>query len=154
MQKFILAVVLIALITLTGCGGGETPSAEPESPAASNLQAKKPAPRTATPAAAPRASETKPLLSAPRLKGEQSEPGNGLELVIWAGDRAQYEESLREIAAQTNDEQYQQLDAALRWMLINDRRVMNKEERLFELINGKTGMEVLQMVAEELNSRG
>lgn len=80
-------------------------------------------------------------------------PGDGLNLVIFASDRQEYNESLRMIAEQTSDTQFQQLDAAMRYLMINDPSIMNDEQRLFEAVNGKTGMEVLQMTADLVNNR-
>lgn len=95
----------------------------------------------------------KPLLEAARLHGGQDGPGNGLELPIFASDRAEYRESLRLIAEDSSDEQYQQLDAALKWLLINDSSIMNDEQRLFETVHGKTGSEVLALVADQITRR-
>ncbi len=97
--------------------------------------------------------EDKPLLMAQRLHGQAVEPGNGLELPIFATDRSDYQQSLRLIAKDSTDEQYQKLDAALKWLLINDLSILNDEQRLFEKIHGMTGNEVLAMVAEQIAGR-
>jgi hypothetical protein len=76
-----------------------------------------------------------------------------MEMIIYAADRREYRESLQLIAEQSSDEKFQQLDAALRYLMINDPSIMNDEQRLFEFINGKTGTEILQITADLLDNR-
>ena len=151
-DHFFLTCVVLALLITSGCSdhqddrqvGQQKPSAE--------LAVNRTPPNTTgsysdqdTSEKAPIGDSQKPLVSAPRLRGQAEAEGNGLDFIIFAGDREQYAESLQIIAESTTDEQYQQLDAAIRWLLINDPSIMNKEDRLFEQIDGKTGTEILQM---------
>lgn len=151
----ILSMTLLFLVI--GC------SSEPEPAAPEPSRSIETAPRSApsvSSRAAPAAStasqveDNLELIAKPRLTGRSPVPGNGLETVIFATTREEYAESLSMIAEETSDEQYQQLDAALRWLMINDASIMNDEARLFERINGKTGTEILQMTADQVQNRG
>lgn len=154
----ILFASLASVMLLAACSKEPEPSAQPESTASTKEFPKRAAPRadrnpTASSAEIAPAEDDQPLIAAPRLYGQSPVPGDGLNLMIFASNRQEYKESLRLIAEQTSDEQFQQLDAAIRYLMINDPSIMNDEQRLFEAINGKTGMEVLQMTADLLNNR-
>ena len=158
MKTNALIASLASVLLLAGCGKEPEPVAEPESTGSALELPQRAAPRADRnrPAATPEVvqpEDDQPLSAAPRIKGESPVPGDGLNLVIFASDRQEYNESLRMIAEQTSDTQFQQLDAALRYLMINDPSIMNNEQRLFETINGKTAMEVLQMTADLVNNR-
>ena len=99
-----IALILSAAV-LAACGGDEQ---QPEQPATSN-SAVESAPRTAPrstadqrgDAAAVNQADQEELIAAPRLTGESPVAGDGLNLLVFASDRAEYQESLRLIAEQT-----------------------------------------------------
>jgi len=153
----LVSTVLLSAV-LAGCSGGDEAPAEEASAERSAVGVPRQAPRSTRGSDVPHVSELdadKPLLEAPRLRGGgESESSDGLDLVLFASDRTEYRDSLRLIAENSSDEQFQQLDAALKWLLINDTSIMNDEQRLFETINGMTGTEVLALVAQRLADRG
>jgi len=155
----IFPATALAIGILAGCSGGDSDSADGSETASdqSSVQSN-PIPRgsSTTRERLPDVTELdddKPVIAAPRLRGGSETDAGGLDLVIFASGRKEYRDSLRLIAEGSTDKQFQQLDAALRWLLINDPSIMNNEQRLFEAINGKTGNQVLDMVAERVNAR-
>ena len=151
-----LAMILAAAM-LTACSDDPESTAQTdEAPDSGAVSVNRTAPARSAPeqpAASPDDRE-QPLISAPRIRGQgESEDGGGMDMIIYAADREEYQESLQLIAEQTTDRQFQQLDAALRYLMINDPSIMNDEQRLFEFINGKTGTEIMQATSERLKNR-
>lgn len=156
MKRKSLAIIVAAAL-LTACSNDPESTAQSEqAPESGELSVNRTAPDRSAPEPQTARSEDRdqPLISAPRVRGQaESEDGGGMEMIIYAADRREYQESLQLIAEQTTDRQFQQLDAALRYLMINDPSIMNNERRLFEFINGKTGAEIMQATAELLENR-
>ena len=154
----IFPATVLAIGILAGCSGGESDSADGTESASDRSVQSNPIPRgsSASRERLPDVTELdddKPIIEAPRLRGSSETDAGGLDLVIFASGRQEYRDSLRLIAEGSTDTQFQQLDAALRWLLINDPSIMNNEQRLFDTVNGKTGNQVLELVAERVNGR-
>jgi hypothetical protein len=159
-SKYFLLTCFLAglLVACSSADDNEPPATESSTVPAPEIRAARQESRTAAqtrtnPPTLAELDDEKPLLEAARLHGASEAPGTGLDLLIFASDRREYRESLALIAENSSDEQYQQLDAALRWLLINDPSIMNDEQRLFTAINGKSGSEILEMVVEKLGQR-
>jgi len=157
MKNAAIALILSAIV-LAACSNEQASQNEAsESPddlmvnrSAPETSARVPAPRPAAPAE----ESERPLIEAPRIRGQaEASDGSGMDLIIYAADRREYQESLQLVAEQSTDSEFQQLDAALRYLMINDPSIMNDEKRLFEFINGKTGEEILQATANLLDDR-
>lgn len=154
-RKRLLNVSLVVIVLLfAGCNRAETPndevSNEPNQGHENELQSRV-APTRKLSGQATEDNlwiEDAPLLSMPLNSGQLVEDGSGLDLVIFASTRRQYLQSLAEIAANTSDKQMKQFETAIRYLLINSPLVMNKEDRLYETIDGKTAGEVIEMAVE------
>jgi len=157
MKRTHLVGILLVSLLLLGCSEDQDADSAQAENESSEISVNRSAPsRTARAPAAPAAAPSvdEPLISAPRLKGQaETSDGSGMDMIIYASDRREYQESLQLIAEQSTDQQFQQLDAALRYLMINDPSIMNKEQLLFEFVNGKTGTEIMQATADLLKAR-
>jgi len=76
-------------------------------------------------------------------EGRLAEDGSGLELVINATDAAEFSDSLRWIAEDSSKEQFDRLETALRVIRTYHPQVLGSEERMLQLVDGKTGNELI-----------
>lgn len=87
----------------------------------------------------------------PRLRGEIEEgEGYGMTILVDASSPEAFRESLRMIAQDSTDAEYQVLDSSIRFIRLYSPRVMNDPDRLRELLHEQTGEEIIEM-ARELN---
>ena len=146
--------VFIAPVALSGCGGSEdrSESTVTQSAPANELEL---APRI--PPEAPRAvlgnqnSGRSSGSVLDRKKGDLETEGNGLEMIISAFDQQDFDASMQMIAENSSQKHYRQLDSAMRYLL--DARAAGRKQQLHELVNGKTGEEVIRLALEDSRSR-
>lgn len=151
----VLAALLAATAALivAGCG-----SEEPEQSDA----AQEPAPRMIE-REAPRRSEPEPAPSSepaeedfrvvPDVDGALEEDGMGLDVIIDASSKQAYADSLRWISEDASKDQVQKLESAIRYIHMYDPAVFGNEERMLNVIDGKTGQEVIEYATRLRNER-
>jgi len=94
---------------------------------------------------------TGPLAKIPRLTGQLEAPGSGLDMPIFATDRADFIASLEAISESVNDQQMQQLEGSWRYLLINANWIMYDEQKFFDYVDGKSGQEIIDAGVRALN---
>lgn len=85
-----------------------------------------------------------PSRNIPRLQGQFSQPGLGLSLIVDGSTPEAFMESLELIAAETSDEQYQQLDAALRYLRVYSSAAWGGLPGLYQSLDSMTGEEIIE----------
>ena len=89
----------------------------------------------------------------PNLEGRLEKDGLGLETIIDASSKKAYADSLAWIAEDVSAEQYKQLERSLRYIRVYDSSVLGNEQRFLELIDGKTGQELIDRASRLIAER-
>lgn len=89
----------------------------------------------------------------PDLEGKLEQDGMGLETIIDASSKQAYAESLRWIAEDVSQQQYESLERSLRMIQAYDSSVLGNEKRFLESIDGKTGQEVIDRATQLIQNR-
>lgn len=142
----ILSVAFLAI----GCGSDEpAPADEPtqaaqEQPAGTDREVVRRSERPEEPEPLPRRDEVDPEKKIPRVEGEAQEEGYGLTMVVDGSSPEAFQESLELIAMDTTQEQYRQLDSALRFLATYDTAAWQGLPNLYETLDGMTGEEIIE----------
>ena len=89
----------------------------------------------------------------PNLEGRLEKDGLGLETIIDASSKKAYADSLAWIAEDVSAEQYKQLERSLRYIQVYDSSVLGNEQRFLQLIDGKTGQELIDRANKLIQQR-
>jgi len=142
------AIAMLSLtLGLAGCGK-EEPQTEVTEDQDRPRMVERQAPRRE--ARAEPAAQTQPdedFRVIPKLEAGSEEEGMGLDLIIDASSKQAYAESLRWMAQDASREQIASLERSVRYIHMYDPSVLGREERMLEIINGKTGNEVIAHAA-------
>lgn len=141
-----------ALVLLAGCGGDE-PAEETAESGETPQMIQREAPRR-SPAAEPEPEKTADdFYVVPRVDGELEQDGLGLETIIDASSKKAFADSLRWIAQDVSAEQYDRLEQSLRYIKAYDSSVLGSEEKFLEVIDGKTGQELIDRSNQLIKER-
>lgn len=154
-----ICILGLALV-LTACGEEETPPPE-ESPQTAQEESssnereirRSDDQGREEPEALPRRDQEDPSKKIPRLEGEAEEGGYGLTMVIDGSSPEAFQESLELMAMDTSEEQYQQLDSALRYLGTYDTAAWSGLPDLYENLDGMTGEEIIERAREMRRKR-
>lgn len=91
----------------------------------------------------PRRDEENPEKRIPRMEGEAEEEGYGLTMIVDGSSPEAFKDSLELIAMDTSDQQYQQLDSALRFLGTYDTAAWQGLPNLYSSLDGMTGEEII-----------
>ncbi|NEZ04089.1 hypothetical protein G4Y73_07975 [Wenzhouxiangella sp. XN201] len=151
--------ILSVLVLAVACGQSEEPAVEAETEAAqeqstdSDREIRRSAERE-EPAELPRRDQVDPEKKIPRMEGEAEEEGYGLTMVVDGSSPQAFQESLELIAMDTTSSQYQQLDAALRYLGTYDSSAWGGGmSALYKSLDGMTGEEIIQRAQEMRQER-
>lgn len=146
-------VALFSAALLTGCG--EEPAPEAEQPGSEPRMIEREAPQRSSDTREQAESEqdATDFRVVPRLEGKLEEDGMGLETIIDASSKKAFADSMNWIAEDVSEKQYQRLERSLRYIEAYDSSVLGNEERFFELIDGKTGQELIDRAGRLLEQR-
>lgn len=89
----------------------------------------------------------------PDLEGKLEEDGMGLETIIDASSKKAYADSMAWIAEDVSAKQYQRLERSLRYIRSYDPAVLGNEQRFLQLIDGKTGEELIKRASGLMQER-
>jgi len=146
-------VALFSAALVSGCG--EEQSQEAEAPENDSRMIAREAPQRASnsEAQAGNDQDETDFRVVPRLEGQLEQDGMGLETIIDGSSKKAFADSLSWIAEDVSPEQYEQLERSIRYIDAYDSYVLGSEERLLELVNGKTGQELIDRAGRLLQER-
>lgn len=154
MKHWIIA--LIAASFLAACGSNDEPEAVDEAELAAESTdrdsrrevrrepAQEPQPLP------PRSGD--PARNVPQIQGTATEEGYGLTMIVDGGSPEAFAESLELIAQDTTQEQYHQLDSALRFLRMYSSDGWSGTTSLYEALDGMSGEEII-IRANELRAK-
>lgn len=149
-MKKTICILSIAFLAV-GCGSDEQPPAEEttqnaqEQPAKSERDiARRSERQKENTEPLPRRDEVDPEKRIPRVQGEAQEDGYGLTMVVDGSSPQAFQESLELIGMDTSEEQYQNLDAALRFLATYDTAAWSGLANLYKTLDGMTGEEIIE----------
>lgn len=93
--------------------------------------------------AAPNQLQVDPERELPRLQGQFAEPGMGLANLVDGSSPQAFAESLQRIAAETSQEQYRELDSALRYLRMYSSAAWGGLPGLYESLDSMSGEEII-----------
>ena len=96
----------------------------------------------------PRRDSQDPERKVPRIEGQAQEEGYGLTMVVDGSSPEAFSESLELIAMDTSQEQYQRLDASLRYLATYDTAAWSGLPNLYKTLDGMTGEEIIERAIE------
>lgn len=148
-MKKILCILSVAFLAV-GCGSDEQPAEEKteaaqEQPAETEREVVRRSERQEEESQPlPRRDEVDPEKRIPRIKGDAQEEGYGLTMVVDGSSAQAFQESLELIAMDTSQAQYDNLDAALRFLATYDTAAWSGLPNLYKTLDGMTGEEIIQ----------
>ncbi|MDT8437966.1 MAG: hypothetical protein RQ729_03015 [Wenzhouxiangellaceae bacterium] len=145
-----LPLTAVLALTLTACGKDEP--AAPETASSGPSMVERAAPRQQNQPAA-QVSQDEDFRVMPRVEGQLDGDGMGLDVIIDASSKRAYAESLRWIAEDASKEQMASLERSIRFIHMYHPSVLGQEARMLDVINGKTGNEVIAMATEVSQKR-
>lgn len=80
----------------------------------------------------------------PKIDGSLETDGMGLETIIDASNKRAYADSLQWIAEDVSKEQFDRLESSIRYIHMYDSSILGDESRLFSVVDGKTGTEIIE----------
>ena len=151
-QTTALLVLFSAALT-TGCG--EEPEQQAEQPENDAAMIEREAPQrpSGTEEQAQSDQDATDFRVVPRLEGKLEEAGMGLETIIDASNKQAFADSMSWIAEDVSQQQYKRLERSLRYIQAYDSSVLGNEQRFLELIDGKTGQELIDRAGRLLQDR-
>lgn len=138
----VLFIAFATMLLLIACRSEQ--AQEPE-PAVETVET--PAPRT-EPAREPSRTPEPGAPVVPRSEGQLEEAGYGLALIVDGTSTASFHESLELIASETSQEQYQSLDAAIRYLQVYSPHAWGGRDSLYASLDGMTGEEIIAQAGE------
>lgn len=147
-----VAILTVCTLLLAACG--DKPESQPEetgSAAVEMIERKAPEPRPE-----PQSEFKQPTTSSQALiktEGRLAEEGSGLDVIINASDAEAFAESLNWIAQDASKEQFDNLERAIRVIRTYHPQVMGDEQRFLDLVDGKTGTELIAESVQVMKSR-
>lgn len=145
-------LALSAVLTVSGCGKDDQP-AETTSQSERPSMVQRQAPQREARQEPADTSPDQDFRVIPKLEPGVDEDGMGLELIIDASSKDAYAQSLRWIAEDASKEQLARLERSVRYIHMYDSSVLGSEQRMLQLINGKTGNEVIGHAANIAQNR-
>ena len=142
---FLYILLIAPLLTIAGCGDEKPVTDDDVDPEPAQSFELAPRARPTMPPPVEKQADKASGILDERKTGELAHDGTGLIMVISAIDKDDFNQSLSLIAQETNSEQYQALESSLRYLKHNNGWVQGKDDRLMQLVDGKTGEEVIEM---------
>ncbi len=149
----LLAIIAVVVgLTVSGCSKDEQ-AAEPASESERPAMVERQAPLRETRQEPSNTDPEPDFRVIPKLNPGIDEDGMGLDLIIDASNKDAYAQSLRWIAEDASREQLARLERSVRYIHMYDSAVLGREERMLQLIDGKTGNEVIEHAARIAQNR-
>jgi len=149
--------ILSVLLLATACGQSDEPAAESGETAQAETTAEQREVRRererAEPQELPRRNEVDPAKKIPKIEATAEQDGYGLTMVVDGSSPEAFQESLELIAMDTTQEQYRQLDSALRYLGTYDPAAWGGMAALYESLDGMTGEEIIAHAREQRAKR-
>ena len=144
---------LFSAALIAGCG--EEPAQQAEQTEDSPRMIEREAPQRATDTATEASTDQSAadFRVVPQIDAKLEEDGMGLETIINASSKKAFAESMSWIAEDVSQKQYEQLERSLRYIEAYDSSVLGSEKRYLELIDGKTGQELIDRANRLLQDR-
>ena len=143
-----LLTILLAsvLLVITGCSNDAPDQASGESQAQETAPTRERTIRREEPVAQlpPPSANEDPAKKIPRRTGQTQEEGFGLTLMVDGSSPEAFAESLELIASDSSNQQYRQLDSALRYLQVYSSDGWSGLPGFYERLNGMTGEEIIQ----------
>ena len=156
MKRIILPIA--ASLILVGCGSGnddvDSPVAETGPETTAETETRREVRRRSETDEAPAARDGDGVHRLPRLSGSAEEDGYGLTMIVDGSSPAAFDQSLELIAADTSESQYQQLDAAIRYLRMNSPHGWGGAEALYAALDGMSGEEIIEKADQRRSARG
>jgi hypothetical protein len=161
MKKLLLIAAAVAL--LVGCKTG--PNDDPQDQAAEQAaEQAAPAPMrevrrranwdpSANEATRPAESSADPASELPEFTGQLENDGYGIDMILDGSSPEAFRNSLELVAMESSEEQYQQIQSAIRY-LNHASMAFRDLEVLYSELDGKTAQEVIEMAQELQRQRG
>jgi len=144
----VLLTILLAsaLLVLTACSNDEPDTEGVESEAQETAPTRERTIRREEPVAQlpPPSANEDPSKKIPRRTGQTEEEGFGLTLMVDGSSPEAFAESLELIASDSTQEQYRQLDSALRYLQVYSSDGWSGLPGFYERLNGMTGEEIIR----------
>ncbi len=148
MKRTLLTLAVLALAV--ACGQNEEPVAEQQpaqaletAPAQTDRTVRRS--RQEEPQPLPRPDDVDPSKKIPRIQGEAQQDGFGLTMIVDGSSPQAFAESLELMAMDTTQEQYRQLDSALRFLGTYDPNSWSGGmTSLYQSLDGLTGEEIIE----------
>jgi len=153
------AVICTALV-LSACSKDQEPeeTAATEQPseqtAENQREVRRSTERESQPSRPPFRRDQDPAEVIPAMDGEADAEGYGLTMLIDGSSPQAFKESLELIAMDTTSEQYQQLDAALRYLQVYSTDGWGSLEEFYQTLDGMTGEEIIERANRHSSDRG
>jgi len=153
-----ICILSLAFVAV-GCGGQEEPANDEatetvqEQPAETQRDVVRREERQSEPQPLPRRDDQNPEKRIPRMQGEADEEGYGLTMVVDGSSPEAFKQSLELIAMDTSDEQYRQLDSALRFLGTYDTAAWQGLPNLYSALDGLTGEEIIERARKMRDER-
>lgn len=106
-----------------------------------------PEPRTEPAREDRRPAEPRPPV-VPRTQGHLEEEGYGLTLIVDGSSTDAFHQSMELIAEESNREQFERLDAAIRYLQVYSPQSWGGQEALYASLDGLTGEEIIAQANE------
>lgn len=144
---------LFSAALIAGCS--EDPAQQAEQAEDSPRMVEREAPRRAADPAteASKDQDSADFKVVPQIDAKLEQDGMGLETMINASSKKAFAESMSWIAEDVSKKQYERLERSLRYIEAYDSSVLGSEERYLELIDGKTGQELIDRANRLLQDR-
>lgn len=152
-MKKTICILSVAFLAI-GCGSEEpapaedTQQAAQEQPADNDRQVVRRSERQQESQPLPRRDTQDPEKKVPKIEGQAQEEGYGLTMIVDGSSPEAFAESLELIAMDTTEEQYRDLDSALRFLATYDTAAWSGLPNLYKTLDGMTGEEIIERAKE------
>ena len=148
MKRFILPIA--ATLILAGCGSDsdeietavQEEAAEPTTQTQPRREVRREEERMEVPARTPQSDDVERNI--PRIQGSATEEGYGLTMIVDGSSPQAFQQSLELMAEDTTQEQYRQLDSALRYLRAYSPEAWQGTPNLYASLDGMTGEEIIE----------
>jgi len=150
-KRYILPIA--ATLILAGCGSDsdetetvvQEEAAEPTAQTQPRREVRREQERMDVPATTPGSDDAERNI--PRIEGGATEEGYGLTMIVDGTSPQAFQQSLELIAQDTTQEQYRQLDSALRYLRAYSPEAWQGTPNLYASLDGMTGEEIIEQAA-------
>lgn len=137
-------LISITSIFLVGCGKDEVAETSSSENTPQMIERQAPQRQASVTAASDNNSAEDDFRVMPKIDGSLETDGMGLETIIDASNKTAYADSLQWIAEDVSKQQFDRLESSIRYIHMYDSSILGDEGRLFSVIDGKTGNEIIE----------